>query len=120
MLLKYIYGLKDSGITYFDFFKDGLRNRGCEKSTIYTLLFTKYVILIIVYVQDAILLLPSKANIQYEINSLQEIFDLTDDGELKEYLETRSENNKKYGSITLTQLQMVEMILELVGLNSNS
>ena len=49
---------------------------------------------------------------------LQETFDLADDGELKYYLGTRFENNKQDGSITITQPQMVVIILELVGLNS--
>ena len=51
-------------------------------------------------------------NIDYEIKLFQETLDLTDDSEIKDYLETRFENNKKFCSTTLTQLQMVEMVLE--------
>ena len=52
----------------------------------YTCLLTKYGIILIVYTNNSILLSQFKENIQYEIKSLQETFDLTEDGELKDYL----------------------------------
>ena len=51
---------------------------------------------------------------------VQETFDLTDNGEIKDYLDTRFEKNKKYGSISLVQPIMVERIFELFGLDSTS
>ena len=42
---------------------------------------------------------------------------MIDDGELKDYLGSIFERNKKYGSVTLTQPQMVEIVL---GLNYTS
>ena len=73
-----------------------------------------------VYIDNSILLSQYKEKIQYEIKSLQEIFDLTEDGELKDHLGNIFEINKKYGSIALTQPRMVEIFIELVGLNSTS
>ena len=67
----------------------------------YNCLFTKSGMIIIVYVDNAILLSPSKAKIQYEIKSLQNNFDLTDVGELKDYLITRFDQNKNDGLINL-------------------
>ena len=85
--------------------------------TIDNLLFTKSGIILIVYVDGDILLSPSKARIQYSIKSLQGTFDLNNDGEVKDYLGNIFEKNKKDNPITLTQPLMVEIILELVGLN---
>ena len=51
---------------------------------------------------------------------LEETLDLNDDIQLEYYSGTRFENNKKYGSINLTQTKMNEMILELVGINYTS
>ena len=85
--------------------------------TIDTCLLTKSGIILIVYVDDAILLSLSKANIQYEIKSLKYFFDLNDDDELKDYLGTWFEKNKNDDLITLTQLGIFKTILELIGLN---
>ena len=45
---------------------------------------------------------------------------MTENCELKDYLGTRFETNKKDGSINLTQPQMDAIIIELVGLNYTS
>ena len=57
-LLKNLYGLKDAGKTWFDFLKKGLPERGWKQSEIDSCLFTKDNILLIVYVDDAILIYP--------------------------------------------------------------
>jgi hypothetical protein len=58
-LLKNLYGLKDAGKTWFDFLRDGLVKRGWKSSDIDTCLFTKDGIILVVYVDDAILISPS-------------------------------------------------------------
>ena len=88
-LLRNLYSLKGSGKTWFDFLKKGLIERGWSQSEIDPCLFTKNGILLIVYVDDAILITPHKSLIDFEINSLQKSFDMTDDGKLKDYLGTR-------------------------------
>jgi hypothetical protein len=75
--------------------------------------------MLIIYVNDAILISPNKKMIDFEIKSLQKDYDLTDDGELKNYLGTRFEK-KPDGSIELTQLKMIERVLRLVGLDPES
>ena len=59
---------------------------------------------------DAILITPHKSHIDFEINSLQKSFDITDDGELKDYMGTRFTKHKD-GSIELYKLHMVSRIL---------
>ena len=64
----------------------------------------------------AILISPHKYLIVFEINSLQNYFDLTNDGELKNYLGTRFTKHKD-DYIELSQPRMVSHILSMVGLN---
>jgi hypothetical protein len=106
-LLRNLYGLKDAGKTWFAFLKKGLLERGWKPSTINGCLFTKDGILLVVYVDDAILISPHKHLIMKEIASLQRDYDLTDDGELQDYLGTRFVR-KSDGSIELSQPKMIE------------
>ena len=71
-LIRNLYGLKDAGHT----------------SKVDSCLYTKIGIILVLYIDDAILILPYKSKIDYEIKSLQEAYDLTNDGELQDYLGT--------------------------------
>ena len=118
-LLKNLYGLKDGGRTWYEHLTKGLAERGWQQSEVDTCLFTKEGILLIVYVDDAILISPNKQLIDREIKSLQQDYDLTDDGELKDYLGTRFTRHEN-GSIELSQPRMVNRILEMVGIDPES
>ena len=71
--------------------------------------------LLILYVDDACFISPHKYKIDAEIKSLQRDYDLTDDGDLKDYLGTRFDRHKD-GSVTLTQPRMMERVFDIVGL----
>jgi hypothetical protein len=114
--LKNLYGLKDAGKTWADFLNTGLLARGWKPSEVDSCLYTKNGIILILYVDDAVLISPYKSRITSEIKSLQQDYDLTDDGELKDYLGTQFVKNND-GSITLTQPRMVDRILHMVGLD---
>jgi hypothetical protein len=75
--------------------------------------------MLVVYVDDAILISPHKSLIRKAIKSLQLDFDLTDEGELKDYLGTRF-TRKSDGSIEISQPKMIERILKIVGLDPTS
>ena len=115
-LIKNLYGLKDASKTWFDYLRNGLEKRGWKRSDVDECLFTKNGIILVVYVDDAILVSPYKSMIQREISSLQEEFDLTDDGALKDYLGTCFAKHAD-GSIHLSQPKMIERVLEIVGLD---
>ena len=54
-----------------------------------------------------------------EIKSLQLEYDLTDDGELQNYLGTRFERSDD-GSITLIQPRMIDHVIDIEGITSNT
>ena len=115
-LLKNLYGLKDAGRTWNQHLKQGLIKRGWNQSPIDECLFTKRGIMLILYVDDACLISPSNEQIDKEIKSLQVDYDLTDDGELSDYLGTRF-TKLSNGTVHLTMPRMIERVLDVVGLN---
>ena len=117
-LLQNLYGLKDAGRTWGQFLHKGLIDRGWKQSNIDSCLYTKKDIILVLYVDDACLLSPDKNLINTEIASLQKQYNLTDDGELKDYLGTRF-TKQPDGSILLEQPRMISRILEMVGLTSD-
>lgn len=84
-LIKNLYGLKDAGKTWYDFLRKGLERRGWKPSMVDECLFTKNNIILVLYVDDAVLISPNQLLINHEIRSLQKEYSLTDDGELKDY-----------------------------------
>ena len=88
-LLKNLYGLKDAGRTWFKHLEKGLLQHGWKPSSLDSCLFTKGKVLLVVYVDDVILISPHHAALLVEIDSLKKDFDLTSEGELKDYLGTR-------------------------------
>ncbi|CAJ1954060.1 unnamed protein product [Cylindrotheca closterium] len=115
-LLQNLYGFKDAGRTWSQFLHKGLIDRGWKQSSIDSCLYTKQNIILVLYVDDACLLSPDKNLINREIKSLQEQYNLTDNGELQDYLGTRF-TKLPDGSILLEQPQMINRILEMVGLD---
>ena len=75
--------------------------------------------LLILYVDDACFISPYKHKVDAEIKSLQQDYDLTDNGDLKDYLGTRFERHKD-GSVTLTQPRLMERVFNIVGIDPAS
>lgn len=115
-LIKNLYGLKDAGRTWYEYLRKGLLKRGWKQSAIDNCVFTKAGIILVLYVDDGILLSPSKTLIVAELKSLKDGFMLTEEGELKDYLGTRFVKRED-GAIELTQPMMIQRILSMVGLN---
>ena len=115
-LLKNLYGLKDAGRTWNHHLHKGLLARGWKQSKIDECLYMKGDILLILYVDDACLILPSEGRILDKIKSLRSEYDLTDEGPLNDYLGTRF-NKRPDGSVELTQPRMIQRILEIVSLH---
>ena len=99
--------------------KEGLFEWHWKQSEIDYCLFTKNGILLIVYVDHAILISLHKDLIDTKIKYLQEDYVLTDDGELMHHLGTRFRKHSDR-SIEFSQPRMIERVLETVLLDDVS
>jgi hypothetical protein len=85
-LIKNLYGQKQAGRVWNDYLVKGLEDRGFFQSKVDECVFYKGKTILLVYVDDAILYGPSSKNIDGIIASLKEGFDVTDEGEIDDYL----------------------------------
>ena len=115
-LIKNLYGLKDGGRTWYLHLKKGLDERGWVQSEVDCCLFTHGDTILLLYVDDAILISPSKQSIEKKIKSLQTTFSLTAEGPLHDYLGVRFDRHDD-GSITMTQPRLTERVCAMVGLD---
>ena len=88
-LQKNLYGLKDGQVTWHEHIKTGLLSRGFCQSKVNCCLFIKGTVLLVLYIDGAALFSPNPMAINHEIMSLKQSFDLTDEGDLQDYLGTR-------------------------------
>ena len=78
-------------------------------------MFYKGDTIFVVYVDNGILIRPDKEEINNIITSLKEDYDLTDEGNLSEYLGIKIEERED-GSRVLTQPHLMKRILMMVGI----
>ena len=118
-LQKNLYGLKDGQVTWHEYVKAGLLSRGFRQSKVDFCLFIKGTILLVLYVDDAALFSPNSAAINCEIMSLKQSFELTDEGELQDYLGTWLTKHPD-GRIELQQKKTINNCLEMLGMGPTS
>ena len=118
-LQKNLYGLKDGQVTWHEHIKTGLLSRGFRQSKVDPCLFIKGTVFLVLYVDDAALFSPNSTAINHEIMSLKQSFDLTDEGDLQDYLGTRLTKHLD-GRIELQQKKTIDNCLELLGMGPTS
>ena len=69
--------------------------------------------MLILYVDETFIISHSKSKIQHEILSLKKDYDLTDNGELQNYIGTRFDRCSD-GSVTLAQHRMIKKIMAII------
>lgn len=114
-LNKNLYGSKQAGKVWYNYLVKGLRKHGFKKSKVDPCVFYKGSTIFVVYVDDAILIGPDSKQIDAIIASLQKDFDLTDEGDLSEYLGIKVARDGP--SMTLTQPTLINRILAIVKLD---
>jgi len=114
-LRKNLYGLKDAGRTWYEHIRDGLIRQGFKISAVDPCLFTKEEVILILYVDDAVIIFPDQEAITRVVKSLEKGFALTDEGPIRDYLGIRVEKLSD-GRIMLVQRHMIDRCLELVGI----
>ena len=118
-LQKNLYGLKDGRVTWYEHIKAGLLSRGFRQSKIDPCLFMKGTVLLVLFVDDAALFSPKSMTINREIMSLKQSFDLTNEGDLQDYLGTRLTKHPD-GRIELQQKKTIDNCLERLGMGPTS
>jgi hypothetical protein len=84
-LKKSLYGLKQASFNWFEKLKQGLVDQGFTPSEINPCLYLKENMVLLTYVDDCIIISPSKASIDRLILSMKsglENFKLTDEGDV--------------------------------------
>jgi hypothetical protein len=115
-LIKNLYGQKQAGRVWNDYLLvKGLKDWGFFQSKVYECVFYKDKTILPVYVDDAILCGPSSKDIDDIIASLKEGFDVTDEGEIDDYLGVKVTQPTK-DTIELRQPHLIQQILDKVGM----
>jgi hypothetical protein len=120
-LKKSLYGLKQASLNWFEKLRQGLMDRGFTPSEIDPCLYLKENMVLLTYVDDCIIISPSKDSINRLIASMQsgpENFDLTDEGDVNKFLGveiTRIDDR----SFQLSQPFLIDRIVNFLGLCKN-
>jgi hypothetical protein len=114
-LIKNLYGQKQAGRVWNDYLVKGLEDRGFFKSKVDECVFYKGKTILLVYVDDVILCGPNSKDIDNIIASLKEGFDVTDEGEIDDYLGVKVTPPTK-DTIELRQPHLILQILDEVGM----
>ena len=75
--------------------------------------------LLVLYIDDAALFSPNSLAINHEITSLKQSFELTDEGELQDYLGTWLTKHPD-SQIELQQKKMIDNCLDMLGMGPSS
>ena len=113
-----LYSLKDGQITWHEHIKKGLQEHGFVPSKVAPCLFIKGSVLLVFYTDDTAFFSPSAQAIDDEIASLKKAFDLTNEGELQDYLGTcfiRHADER----MELQQQKSIDNCLKLLGMGED-
>jgi hypothetical protein len=119
-LKKNLYGSQQAGRVWNQHLVHGLvQTLKFVQSTVDECVFYIGTTIFIVYVDDAILCGPSKTEIDTIIAELASLFDITDEGELDEYLGVKI-SWPTPDTIDLRQPHLIQQILDDMGMESNT
>ena len=113
-LKKSLYGLKQSGLNWFQKLKKGLEDRGFKSSQIDPCVFISKTTICLVYVDDCIIISKQNKTIDNLIASLlngAKQFNLTDDGNLHNYIGVEFTRHKN-GWLEMKQEFLIKRIIE--------
>ena len=128
-LKKNLYGLKQAGLNWFEYLKEGLEERGFRQSEVDPCVFFRDDAILLCYVDDCIVLSQDSKTVDDIVNSLSTGVDqadstkkfkhkytLTNDGGIKNYLGVEVTKNDD-GTIELKQKYLIERILQALSLD---
>ena len=110
-----IYSLKDGQVTWHEHIKAALKEHGFPQPKIGPCLFIKEKVILVLYIDNDVFFSPRSKAIDNEIILLKKAFNLTDEGELKDYVGTPFIHDSD-GQIKLQQQKTINNCLNLLGL----
>jgi hypothetical protein len=114
-LLKNLYGQKQAGHVWHEYLVEVLIERHFKQSIVDNCVFYKGSTMLLVYVDDDIICGPSAKVIDEIIASLKEDYDVTDEGEIDDYLGVNVSRPTE-DTIELRQPHLIQQILDEVGM----
>jgi hypothetical protein len=118
-ILKNIYGQKQAGRTWAEHLKRGLKSVGFKQSKADDCVFYKGSTIFMVYVDDGIFLSPDAKEIDRCIVDMKKIFNLTDEGEISDYLGIKV-TTQVDGRISLTQPHLIDSVIADLDFKDNT
>ena len=127
-LKKNLYGLKQAGLNWFEYLKEGLEERGFRQSEVDPCVFFKHDAVLLCYVDDCIVLSRDSKTVDNIVESLRtgediiakkkfkHKYHLTNDGGIKNYLGVEV-TKKEDGTVELKQKYLIERILKALSLD---
>ncbi len=120
-LKKSLYGLKQASLNWFEKLKQGLVDWGFTPSEIDPCLFLKENMVLLTYVNNCIIISPSRTSIDCLITSMQngpENFKLTNKGNVNKFLGIEITKLNEH-TFELSQPFLINWILSFLGLCNN-
>jgi hypothetical protein len=110
-LIKNLYGQKQAGRVWYMHLVKHLLQMGFTQSRFDPCVFYYRKCIVLIYVDDTILLGPTKKEVEHIVRMLHSTFDIQDEGNMSDYLGVKITHNED-GTITLTQPQIINSILQ--------
>jgi hypothetical protein len=114
-LRKNLYGQRQAGRVWNQFLVQGLLDIGFKQSTVDECVFYHGQSVLLLYVDDSILLGPSRAKLQELTQLIAQRFNIEETGDLCDYLGIHIKRAPD-GAIHMTQPHLIDSILKDVGL----
>ena len=118
-LVKNLYGSKAAGRVWQQHLFKGLSDLGFEQSKTDECVFYRGCTTFMVYTDDGIFCGPDKADIDKCMSDLSSKFEITDEGDIDEYLGVKV-TRLDDGRITLTQPHLIVSIIQDLGFKENT
>jgi hypothetical protein len=118
-LIKNLYGQKQAGRVWNQHLHEKLLKLGWEQSKADECLYYKNDVLFIVYVDDGILVSPTKSHIDNELKIFQDNFNISVEGTLADYVGVNIERTDE-NTINMTQPNIINSILSELNFTENT
>ena len=119
-LLKNCYGTKDAAANWFSVLQKSLEQRGFKQNVeVDPCLFTRNDCIIVACVDDRLVFYKNKRVLDELIESLNDEFKLTDEGDLETFLGIQFKRIN-HNTLEMSQPRLIQRMLDALGFNDDS